>query len=81
MQEYRVYVLETDTPGVYISGYDLENWKNYEDEKSELLEEAKEFISLCEQNGGVYSLTGFMDALNFEEVNVDNLWVYITNNY
>lgn len=79
IKEFRVYVVSADYTDT--SAYDIQNWKLYEEMHNTLLQEAKDFIAVAEENGAVYSLSGFQDVMNFEEINLNNSWIYITNNY
>lgn len=63
---------------VITSGYNISNWKSNE---TILSEEVKEFITKARKNGLVYSLREFQNALNFEELSLNDSWVYITDNY
>jgi hypothetical protein len=45
-------------------------------------QELKEtFIELAERTGMVYSLIGFQNAINNEELNFTESYIFITNNY
>jgi predicted AAA+ superfamily ATPase len=48
-------------------------------QKSQELKES--FISLAEKTGKVYSLKGFQNAVNNEEVNTPQSYILITNEY
>lgn len=74
-KELRVFVLSADD--VITSGYDIEDWSYYQ----ELPKEAKEFINKAQTNGSVYSLIGFQNAMNLEEISSENTWFFITNKY
>ena len=37
----------------------------------------KEFINLSRKEGLIYSLDGFQNALNFQEISMDDYWVRI----
>jgi hypothetical protein len=83
-KEIRFYVLDATKAGemfAKMSGYELENWKLYEEHHGKLTDEAEHFISACEQEGTVYSAVGFMNAINIEETIGANDYVYVTNNY
>lgn len=75
VKELRVYFLSADE--VETNAYDIENWSGQKD----LPKEAKDFINQAEENGNVYSLRGFQDAINFEEFSTENTWVFITDKY
>jgi hypothetical protein len=78
-KETRVYVLsasETDC-----NGYEIDVWSESERNGQELPQEAKDFIRAAEENGSVYSLTGFMVAFNInEEVGMYD-YIFITQAY
>ena len=80
MQEYRVFILDVgDTDFIQI---DIENWENIGYTPStELSDEDERFIVQAETSGEVFSLNGFQNALNREEINITNKLVYITNKY
>ena len=78
-KEYRVYVLSADN--IMTSGYDIEEWVNYQERYNSLHEDAKSFIEVCKDKGEVYSLIGFQYAYNVDECIVANDWVFITNCY
>lgn len=78
-KETRVYVVSVDD--ITTTAYDIQNWKDFERHHNQLLNETKEFIKVAEELGNVYTLEGFQNALNLEELFLDNSWVYITNNY
>ena len=45
-------------------------------------QELKEFfISLAEKRGMVYSLTGLQDAINNNQIDFTESYIFITNNY
>ena len=50
--------------------YKFDNW-----------DDAERFIVQAETSGEVFSLNGFQNALNREEINITNKLVYITNKY
>jgi len=79
-KETRVYYLDIDNE-LNFSAENLQDWKIYEERHMNLLEEAKHFISLCEDLGQVYSLLEFQNVLNYEEFNSTNYYIYITDNY
>jgi hypothetical protein len=80
MKEFRVFILESDNE-FDTNGYMIENWKEYEKVTNTLDEQAEKYISVCEKLGTVYSLNGFETALNLQEIDLSNSWIYITNNY
>lgn len=57
-----------------VNAESISNWNGDEDE-------AKEFIEVAKKEGDVYSLQGFQNALNNDELFFDESYVYITNNY
>lgn len=59
----------------------IENWTHYEEIHNKLCPDAENFISQCEGFGKVYSIDGFQNAINRNEINSDNSFFYITNNY
>jgi hypothetical protein len=76
-KELRVFVLSADN--INTSAYEIEEWSYWSEET--LPSEALHFIKLAEENGSVYSLIGFQNAINFEEVSSENTWIFITNKY
>lgn len=81
-KEYRVYVLDASTEFDFgMSGYEIENWVLYQEQHNRLLENAEKFISKCEEEGEVYSLHSFQNALNLEDININYVYVFITNCY
>ena len=78
-KEFRVYILSADNFDT--NGYEIENWKAFEQETNRLDDKTLEFISVCKEEGVVYSLNGFQNALNRKEINITNKLVYITNKY
>ncbi len=42
-------------------------------------EEYNKIVDLAEELGTVYSLQGFQDAINDEELFLDNSWIYFSN--
>ena len=80
MQEYRVFILDVEDTDFIQT--DIENWENIGYIPStELSDEAERFIVQAETSGEVFSLNGFQNALNREEINITNKLVYITNKY
>ena len=80
MQEYRVFILDIEDTDFIQT--DIENWENIGYTPStELSDEAERFIVQAETSGEVFSLNGFQNALNREEINITNKLVYITNKY
>ena len=80
MQEYRVFILDVEDTDFIQT--DIENWENIGYRPStELSDEAERFIVQAETSGEVFSLNGFQNALNREEINITNKLVYITNKY
>ncbi len=57
-----------------VNAESISNWGGNEDE-------AKEFMEIAEQEGSVYSLAGFQNALNKEEICSLSTYIFITNNY
>lgn len=84
-KETRVYVLNADflnaSGELSCSAYDIEEWKGYEKMGEALPEAAQTFIHLAEREGTVYSLEVFENALNLEELSLENNWVFITKAY
>jgi len=79
MQEYRVFILdEEDTDFIQT---DIENWGVYNNYHTYILDDAERFTVQAETSGEVFSLNGFQNALNREEINITNKLVYITNKY
>lgn len=79
MKEFRVYVIEADEYDT--NAYDIENWTNISDTDSELPTDAIEYITECEEIGSVYSLRGFQNACNLEDIHINNSFIFITNLY
>lgn len=79
MKEFRVYLIEADDTDA--TSYDIENWNLYAERHKQLTEEAENFIIDCENIGQVYSLEGFQNACNLEDVNISNSYIFITNCY
>jgi hypothetical protein len=82
-KETRVFVINVDElpDDSTISGHDIQNWLSYEEIHGKITSEAEEFIKLCEERGDVYSLYGFHEALNVDELIGMNDYTYITNKY
>lgn len=59
----------------------IENWTHYEEIHKKLCPDAEKFILECEGFGGVCTLETFQNAINRNEINIDNSFFYITNNY
>ena len=79
MQEYRVFILDVeDADFIQI---DIESWGDYNNYRTDILNDAERFIVQAETSGEVFSLNGFQKALNREEINITNKLVYITNKY
>lgn len=75
-KEIRVYVLSADD--IDTNGYEIESWN----EQGRLLPtNALEFIERAELEGNVFSLEGFQNAINLEELSLYNSWIFITNKY
>ena len=79
MQEYRVFIL--DVEDTYFKQIDIESWGVYNKYHTDILNDAERFIVQAETSGEVFSLNGFQNALNREEINITNKLVYITNKY
>ena len=79
MQEYRVFIL--DVEDTYFIQADIESWGVYNNYHTDILDDAERFIVQAETSGEVFSLNGFQNALNREEINITNKLVYITNKY
>ena len=76
MQEYRVFILDVeDTDFIQI---DIESWGDYNNYRTDILDDAERFIVQAETSGEVFSLNGFQNALNRKEINITNKLVYIT---
>lgn len=73
LKEYRVYVGFAEN----VSAYTVHVW-----EMADILpQEALDFIKQAEDLGSVYTLNGFQNALNFDEININNNLIFITNKY
>jgi len=89
MKEYRVYVFDYKKYledwykhfENHVDGVLIEDFYYHEQAFGTLLPEAETFISLCEQDGKVYTLEAFSTELNNDNINTDNYLFYITNNY
>ena len=79
MQEYKVFIL--DIEDTYFIQTDIESWGVYNKYHTDILNDAERFIVQAETSGEVFSLNGFQNALNREEINITNKLVYITNKY
>ena len=79
MQEYRVFILDVEDTDFIQT--DIENWGVYNKYHTDILNDAERFIVQAETSGEVFSLNGFQNALNREEINITNKLVYITNKY
>lgn len=75
IKEMKVFLLSADN--VDTNAYEIEEWIN-----SEILpDSAIAFIEQAEEEGFVYSLIGFQNAINLEEISSENTWIFITNKY
>ena len=79
MQEYRVFILDVEDTD-FIQA-DIESWGDYNNYRTDILDDAERFIVQAETSGEVFSLNGFQNALNRKEINITNKLVYITNKY
>jgi len=81
MKEFKVYVVSSMDDELdkltNISGDEIEDWNN----EPNLPEDAIKFIEIAKKNGLVYSLQGFQDAFNFEEISTSSHYIFITNKY
>ena len=74
MQEYRVFILDVeDTDFIQI---DIESRGVYNKYHTDILNDAERFIVQAETSGEVFSLNGFQNALNREEINIKNYDTY-----
>lgn len=75
-KETRVFVCDLDLIQhiVGVNAESISKWTGEEDE-------AKEFIKASEFNGTIYSLEGFQNALNYDEIDQHGLFIFITNKY
>ena len=80
IKEFRVYVLSADND-FDTCALDIENWQLYEQRHGCLPSQAEIYIDICEKEGSVYSVDDFVNAMNFQENDLSNSWIYITNNY
>ena len=71
MDDIRVYVVDTD--------HEFENNVTSHTIQAEDPEVINEVMDVAEEQGTVYSLRGFQEALNFEEVNINTSWVLFWN--
>ena len=79
MQEYLVFILDVEY--THFTQVDIESWGVYNSCHPDILDDAERFIVQAETSGEVFSLNGFQNALNREEINITNKLIYITNNY
>lgn len=79
MQEYRVFIL--DVEDTHFIQADIESWGVYNNYHPDILDDAERFIVQAETSGEVFTIEGFQNALNREEINITNKLVYITNKY
>lgn len=73
LKEYRVYVAYSDE----VTSEKISSWNKHE----VLPQEALDFIEQAEFYGNVFTLIGFQNALNFNEINIENEYIFITNKY
>lgn len=80
-KETRVYVLSSDVDFPFdMSGYEIENWLLYAEAHGRLTDEAEVFVTMCEEQGSVYSLYGFQRAFNIDdETSSSNDYIFITD--
>lgn len=78
--ETRVYILAHEQALGYNKD-DICNWLHYLDHHGSLTDEALHFISACEEEGEVYTLHGFVNACNTQQIYFDNKYIFITNKY
>jgi hypothetical protein len=77
-KELRVFVCSSqDEECTDLNYQDIDNWTAEEN----LPFEAVDFINNAEANGRVYSLGGFMNAFNLEEICSYNDYIFITDKY
>lgn len=80
MEQLIVYTLDASTATeLDIDGHKIEAWVDYEIRNNRLTDEAEMFIKMCYEKGTIYSLKSFVESINLNEINTDNMWVYITN--
>ena len=79
MIDTRVFILDVEDTD-FIQA-DIESWVVYNNYHTDILDDAERFIVQAETSGEVFSLNGFQNALNREEINITNKLVYITNKY
>ena len=77
MKETRVYVCSIDEYPDLFNNINIATWNN----EDELSFEAIDFINKAEHSGRVYSLEGFQNAFNDEEISDVNDFIFITNKY
>lgn len=76
--EYLVYYLHYLQEDVRtVNSFDIDSWS----EMNKLPIDAKIFIELAEKEGNIMSLQGLQYALNSEEFNMFDNYVFITNKY
>ena len=80
-KEMRFYVLPVDEYLLDIYVQRINEWKNFELKNGVLHKDAEEFITLCEQEGTVYSLDGFVTLCNNGGEEIGNSWLYNTDKY
>ena len=81
MKETRYYILDLDLCSDGINATKIKSWMNYEEHHNKLTTEAEQFIETCEQHGGVMTQTEFIYQLNCDMIDLNNNYVYATNNY
>lgn len=77
-EPYFKFIKEINIPPNDCGANMLERWSENE---GDLPPEALEFITLCEENGSVYSLQGFQFAINRDYINLTESYVFFTNKY
>jgi len=80
-KELIVFVVSADEAKDMISGYSIENWKEYKDNEP-LPQKALNFIQQAKDNGRFYTISEFMNHFNLDnELNASNDYIFITDKY
>ena len=77
MKEFRVYVCPLYKIRDISHRTTIDKWNG----QAELCEDALRFIDVAEQSGWVYSLRGFQQEFNNQDLCDPNFRIFITNKY
>lgn len=78
MKETKIYFLDIEECKDYVNATSIQEWTQFKDLTKGEHKQAKEFVNKAEELGNVYSLSGFMFALNNSWINLDNTFFYVT---